>query len=389
MDASLISTAVVQRLDDLATPALVLDRAIMERNIARFEALSRRLGVPLRPHGKTPKSAPIFRRLVRNGAVGLTTSTLAETEAAIDAGVADVFYAVPLDYRKVRQAAGLLRGRTALSFLTDTLDGARLCAEAATREDVVLPFWVEIDVDHYRTGISADSEDFRALARFLASHPNTRLRGLMSYGGASYGASAPDAAAALAEAHRAALTAAAGRLGADGIDALEISFGSGPAILHARDMTGVTELRAGIHVFQDLFQAGIGACRIEDIAVSVLASVIGARRDLNRLVIDAGGLALSKDRSTAGHSFDAGFGLVCDARSGKPIDDLYVVAVSQELGLMTTRSGSPAPFDRLPIGSQVRILPNHADMTAAAYQGYTVVDGDDRIIDYWARANHW
>lgn len=376
------------RLESLSTPALVLDRVVMERNIARYEARGATLGVKLRPHGKTPKSLEIFARLTRaNGR--LATSTLAETEAALEIGVGDVFYAVALDHRKVSRAARALRAGGEVSFLIDTLDGARLCAEAAAREGVVLPFWIEIDVDGYRSGTLADGVEFIALARFLTDHPNTRLRGLISYAGASYGGDGAGGRAAIARLHKDALIAARAALAADGHQGLELSFGSGPAFLNAADLDGISEVRAGIHVFQDLFQAGIGACGVEDIAISVLAAVIGARRDLGRLLIDAGGLALSKDRSTQGHAFDAGFGLVCDPVTRRPLGDLIVSSVSQEVGLVTSRSGAPMPFDRLPVGAQVAILPNHADMTAAAYEGYHVVEGDDVVVDYWSRRNFW
>lgn len=376
------------RLESLATPVLVLDRLVMERNIARYEARAEALGVTLRPHGKTPKSLEIFTRLMRGGG-GLTTSTLAETEAALEAGGRDIFYAVALDHRKVARAAGMIRAGGDVSFLIDTLEGARLCAEAARREGVVLPFWIEIDVDGYRSGLPADGADFLGLARFLADHPSTRLRGLMSYAGASYGGDGAVARGAIARLHKDALLAARARLAAEGHQALELSFGSGPAFLDAADLDGISEVRAGIHVFQDLFQAGIGACAVEDIAVSVLASVIGARRDLGRLMIDAGGLALSKDRSTQGRAFDAGFGLVCDPATRQPIGDLIVSAVSQEVGMITSPSGAALPFERLPVGGQVAILPNHADMTAAAYEGYHVVEGDDRVVAYWSRRNFW
>jgi len=151
---------------------------------------------------------------------------------------------------------------------------------------------------------------------------------------------------------------------------------------------GASELRAGVYTFWDVFQAGLGCCTVDDIALSVLTTVNGIYPAKNRLIVDAGALALSADRSTAGHDFDAGYGLVCDA-GGEVIDDLIVANVNQEHGLISTRSGAPLPFERFSIGTQLRILPNHACMTAAMYDHYYVVDGDDTVVETWERCKFW
>ena len=147
-------------------------------------------------------------------------------------------------------------------------------------------------------------------------------------------------------------------------------------------------LRSAV-VFQDLFQAGIGACKIEEIALSVLTSIISKQPNRNRIIIDAAGLALSKDRSTQGREFDAGFGVVCGANSGEQIEDLLVVDVSPELGLVTSASGRPINFDGFQIGQRLRILPNHACMTAAAHGKYYVFQEDTCNIEIWDRVNGW
>lgn len=372
----------------LETPCLMLDSGIMSRNIARMATRCRELGVALRPHIKTPKSLPVARRLLAAGACGLTASTLKEAENLGSAQIEDIFYAVALDAAKVHRAAMLLSRNVQLSCLTDSLAGARQIVDRARSERCLLPLWIEIDVDHYRTGIEPGSPDFEPLVRLVSESGYTRLRGIMSYGGASYGYDDPGAVTQLSERHRAALLRAADRIEAWGFPRPPLSFGSTPAVLHARSLAGIDEVRCGIYVFQDLFQAGIGACTRADIALSVLATVIGHLPQTNSLSIDAGGLALSKDRSTQGRSFDAGYGIICDEARGRPIHDLFVKAVSQELGIVTSQSGKPLDFAALPIGSRVRILPNHADMTAAAYETYHVVE-DGQVQDIWRRTNRW
>lgn len=377
-----------QKLADVATPALILDLPKLDRNIARMADRCRALGVALRPHVKTPKSLPVAARLAAAGASGFTVSTLQEAEYLAEAGYRDIFYAVPIDPRKVARAAELVRAGVSLSLLTDSLAAACATAEAARECGVRLTMWIEIDVDHYRTGIEPSHPDFEVLARFISDESSLSFGGLMSYGGASYNCVDPQAAAALTEGHRRALVESRQRLGRIGIDCPGLSFGSTPAVLHAHNLTGVTEARCGIYAFQDLFQAGIGACEQSDIALSVLTTVIGADPGLNRFTVDAGGLALSKDRSTQGRPFDAGFGLVCNEK-GEILPGLHVATVSQELGLVTTIDGSPIAFDQFPVGTHLRILPNHADMTAAAYEDYWVAQDGDQIVDRWQRTNRW
>lgn len=375
------------RLDHLQTPALVLDREVMERNIARMAGRARDLGVPLRPHGKTPKNGQIGRLLCDAGAAGLTVSTLREAEGYFEAGCNDIFYAVALAPDKVDRVGRLIARGAKLTCLIDHGDAVAQVAERARRCGTVVPLVVEIDVDGYRAGLRNKNGALRAIARQIVETDGVSFAGIMSYGGASYGCS-PTEAAALAETHRQALLGSVAELHSDGIECAMVSFGSSPAMLHARSMEGVTELRCGIYIFQDLFQAAIGACGIEDIAISVLTTVIGHRPDLNRIIVDAGGLAMSKDLSTSRTTQDAGYGLVCDSE-GRLLADLFMINTSQELGILTTKSSAPLPFAELPIGTRLRILPNHADMTAAAYEGYHVLEPGTARLVYWERFNGW
>lgn len=377
-----------ETLNTVATPNLILDRSTLECNVKRMAQAARRLGVSLRPHLKTPKSFPVAELMKEEGVAGFTVSTLQEAEHFAQADLGDLFYAVPLDAAKVSRCAKLLRRGVHLSFLADTVEAARSCGEAAAQEGVRLPFWVEIDVDGYRTGVDPKGEEFVALAHLLQDHPSLQLVGLMSYGGICYKCDDRGCMARVAADHHAALLSAKQRLAEVGIHAGRLSFGSTPAVLAAETLEGIDEVRCGIYAFQDLFQVGIGVCSIGDIALSVLTTVISHSADRNRLTIDAGALALSKDRSTQGRPFDVGFGLICDI-DGQVVEDLYIETVSQELGIVTTRSGVALDLTRYPIGTRLRVLPNHADMTAAAFESYTVVDRSAQIEAVWSRANRW
>ena len=176
--------------------------------------------------------------------------------------------------------------------------------------------------------------------------------------------------ARIAEAERAGVVQAAERLRAAGHAAPIVSMGSSPTALHAASLAGVTEVRAGVYMFGDLFQAEIGTHGLEDIAVTVLTSVIGRRP--GRLLVDAGGLALSKDRSTEAAPKDYGFGLVLDLHGRPAFGDTIVRRAYQEHGLIEPDAAHPID---LPVGGKLRIAPNHTCMTAAAHDRYHVTDG--------------
>jgi D-serine deaminase-like pyridoxal phosphate-dependent protein len=147
-------------------------------------------------------------------------------------------------------------------------------------------------------------------------------------------------------------------------------------------------VRAGVFVFFDLVMAGIGVCRVEDIALSVLATVNGHRADKGWTLIDAGWMAMSRDRGTAKQPLDQGYGLVCDL-DGRPLQDLMLVGANQEHGIMAHRSGKIEGALHLPVGTQVRILPNHACPTAAQYPHYNVLGEGHEITASWQRFSGW
>jgi D-serine deaminase-like pyridoxal phosphate-dependent protein len=384
-----LETRRMTTLQDLPTPCLVLDRARMQRNIDRMHDRAAELGVPLRPHVKTPKSIDVARLLMHRQARGITVSTLLEAEYFAGHGLLDQFYAVPLAPGKIPRIAALMRQGCTVLCVAHDVDAVPAFAREAQTQGIVLPLLIDVDVDHHRSGVEADAPEFLALARAIHASPQLALRGIMIYAGASYEAPDTEAIAVLAERIRQGGLHARALLLAQGLPCDIVSYGSSPGTYFARSMDGITESRAGVYPFQDLFQAGLGACAIDDIALSVLTTVTARQPARNRLIIDAGGLALSKDRSTAGTGFDAGYGLVCDADSGALLPDLFVASASQEVALVTTRSGAALDMAAFPVGRRLRILPNHACFTAAGHDAYHVVDGGAQVLARWGRINGW
>jgi D-serine deaminase-like pyridoxal phosphate-dependent protein len=370
---------------DLPTPALLLDRSRLERNAAAMRDKILQLGVTLRPHVKTSKSVDVLRVLA-GGAIEIpvTVSTIAEARYFFDAGVNDILYAVGIAPVKLPEVAEMIRAGCKLRIILDTLEAAEAVRAFAEAEDVAIKVLIEIDSDGHRAGVAPSDPLLLEIGRRLGP----RLAGVMTHAGASYDCRTRAEFEAMAEQERALTVEAAERLRAAGLPCPIVSVGSTPTLHYARKLDGVTEARAGVYAFGDLVQAELGTCSTGDIAIGVLASVIGHNRHHGRVLIDAGFLALSRDRGTAKLPVDWGYGAVCDAIAGEIIDDVTVSSTNQEHGIVTSRSGA-IDFERFPVGCRVKILPNHACATAAAYERYFVTDGSERVVDVWERVNGW
>ncbi|KGM30312.1 alanine racemase [Inquilinus limosus] len=376
------------RLSALPTPSLVLDEGRMLRNIERLRGRLQPLGVALRPHLKTAKSVEVARRLLAGGDGPATVSTLKEAEVFAAAGIRDILYAVGIAPRKLDQVLALRARGCDLSVLLDSPEQAAAAAEASRRAGDRIPALIEVDCDGHRGGLRPDDPALVAVGRIL-QEGGAALRGVLTHAGESYGVAGAEAHAAFAERERSAAVAAAGALRAAGLPCPVVSVGSTPTAHAARDLSGVTEVRAGVYVFFDLVMAGIGVCSTDDIALSVLTSVIGRNRERDCLFIDAGWMAMSRDRGTMGQAVDQGYGLACDGE-GAVLGDLIVSATNQEHGIVTLRPGSRGVLPDLPVGTRLRILPNHACATAAQFGGYEVLPADPAAgLMHWPRFGGW
>ena len=366
-------------LSDLPTPCLILDRTILARNIEAMAAHARRLGVALRPHMKTAKSIDVANMAIDAGAQGITVSTLAEAAYFARHGITDMIYAAGITPRKLATIAALNAAGADIAVITD--DPATAAVIAAHQSHVRT--LVEVDTGEHRGGMA--SSDDRLLA--VAANLGDRLAGVLTHAGHSYAGRTVAEMADIAELERVGITAAATRLRAAGHTVGIVSMGSSPTVRHARHLNGVTEVRAGVYMFGDLFQAGIHTHAITDIAMTVLASVIGLRPAEHRLVIDAGGIALSKDRSTQAGPRDYGYGLVLDQQGRAAYGESTVVSAYQEHGVIACDPAHPFPLLR--VGDLLRIAPNHTCMTAAAHDRYYVVQGNEEVRATWDRVNGW
>lgn len=385
------------QLQDLTTPAALIDTARMQRNIQHMQQRMNTLGVAFRPHVKTTKCIEVARAQIAAGARGITVSTLKEAEQFFAAGIKDILYAVGMAAPKLKQAAALIDKGCALKIISDSADSAAAIVAFSQASQTPFEVWIEIDTDGHRSGVQPASGDLLTIGRLLHQGAVT-LGGVMTHAGSSYELNTPEALQSMAEQERSLCVLAATRLRAAGLPCPNVSVGSTPTALSARHLEGVTEVRAGVYVFFDLVMANVGVCSLDDIALSVLTTVIGHQKDKGWAIVDAGWMAMSRDRGTQKQSQDYGYGQVCNA-DGKPLEGYQLTGANQEHGILssTYNSTSAEPGEdittRFPIGTQLRILPNHACATGAQFPEYhTVVaiqGGAPEAGPAWQRFYGW
>lgn len=373
-------------LAELDTPCLLVDGKILDRNVARMHERMRAGGVPLRPHLKTTKCVEIARRMTEGQPGGVAVSTLAEAQRFAAAGFRDILYAVVIAPKKLDQALSLRQSGVDLILVIDNVDIARLAGAAAARCRTSFSALIEVDVDSHRSGVPATPDALLPLGRALSSVRGLELRGLMTHAGSAYDCDNLADIAAVAALERTTLVRAARWLREAGLSCEEVSVGSTPTALAAGTFQGVTEVRAGVFPFNDLMQTRLGTCTTEDIAISVLCTVIGHHASERRLLVDAGWTALSQE-SLPYHGRTI-HGLLCDLE-GRLIEDFVLTNLNQEHGIVTRLSGGPIDSGSFPVGTALRILPVHACATAAAHERYHVIKPGTLELESWPRFGGW
>ena len=376
-----------RNLAGIDTPAAIVSLARMQRNIARMQHQADALGVRFRPHVKTSKCADVVAAQLAAGAAGITVSTLKEAEQFFARGVTDILYAVGMAPHRLAHALDLRRRGCALQILTDSVEGARAIAEHGRANGHAFEVLVEIDTDGHRSGIRPGEDLLLEVGRAL-HEGGMRLAGVLTHAGSSYELHTPEALAALAEQERAGCVQAAQRLRAAGLPCPIVSVGSTPTALEAASLEGVTELRAGVYVFFDLVMRNVGVCSTEDIALSVLTTVIGHQADKGWAIVDAGWMAMSRDRGTGKQQRDYGYGQVCTV-DGVPIEGYLLSAANQEHGILSREGAADTDIvARFPAGTRLRILPNHACATGAQFPAYQALAADG-TVQTWERFHGW
>jgi D-serine deaminase-like pyridoxal phosphate-dependent protein len=371
-------------MNELKTPCLLLDIDRVRRNAARMSEIARQNNVRLRPHIKTHKCIEVAKIQTDGHDGAITVSTLAEARAFAKHGFTDITYAVPIEQGKFADAIEILKGGVKLNLLTDDEDTVRSLDTAAAKTDVVFDVFLKVDVGTHRCGVEPDSTEALNIPQQIASSGNLRFAGLLTHAGHSYDAKTRDEILTVARHERDSMVELAERLRSGGIQVPTVSIGSTPTMMHVDHLDGIDEIRPGNYIFFDGYQATLGSCAFDDTALTVLASVIHRDPKRNRIVVDAGAIALSKDRGPMHLDAACGYGHVLDLEGNET--GMRVTGMSQEHGEIQTESEET--FDRFKVGDRVRILANHSCLTAAQHSHYNIIEGG-RVVDRWEIHRGW
>ncbi|MBV8518632.1 MAG: alanine racemase [Acidobacteria bacterium] len=364
---------------NLTTPALLVDLKTLANNCDRMRERASASNVHFRPHVKTHKTREIARMQHGGNAGAITVSTLAEAEFFADAGFRDITYAVPIAPEKLARAADLAGRVERLALLVDSETTRRAMEEFGASHGVVFDAFLKVDCGYHRAGVDPESPDSVRLARALASSETIRFQGLLTHAGHSYNARDVAEIRRVAAEESGSLARFRALLAGEGLGETLRSIGSTPTLSVVDRFDDCDEVRPGNYVFYDAFQATIGSCALSDCAASVLATVVGSYPERQSLIVDAGALALSKDLGPDHIDPRFGYGLVCDLEL-RPLP-MTLIALSQEHGKVRTEM-------HVPVGTQVRIIPNHSCLTAALFDTYHVVDGGE-LVDAWKPVRGW
>ena len=334
-------------VDALRTPAVLIDRARVFRNLDHMQAVANARGIRLRPHAKTHKSPRIARWQIERGAVGICCAKLGEAEVFADAGIADIRIPYPLHPSNAERLIALL-DRTHLSFIVDHPVVARQWSDAMTRAGKQVDVLVKVDVGFHRCGINPASKGAVGMIREVASLPGLRFKGLLSHAGHAYHALSEDALRTMAEQESIVIRALADRCRQAGVTIDETSAGATPPARFSLEQEGFTEYRPGNYVYFDRTQVSLGAATFDDCALFVLAMVV-SKPAADRLILDSGSKTLTND-GARGFSPTPGFGTVV----GHP--NLLIERLSEEHATVRVQDGET----RLEPGDRVRIIPNHS-----------------------------
>jgi D-serine deaminase-like pyridoxal phosphate-dependent protein len=365
---------------NVTTPAFLVDRSIVARNCARMRDKARTSGVAFRPHVKTHKTVEIGR-MQHDGHTGpITVSTLAEAEWFASDGFRDITYAFPIAPAKLERAAALASRIDRLNLLIDSEHAYQAIEEYASSHDLTFDVFLKVDCGYHRAGVDPDNPDSVRLAMQLARSEVIRFHGLLTHAGHSYNARDREEIRRVAAEEAACLSRFRALLNTEGFGEVMRSIGSTPTAAVVERFSDCDEIRPGNYVFFDAFQSTIGSCTLEDVAVSVLTTVVGSYPERNAIIVDAGALALSKDSGPSHVVPEFGYGLVCDTEL-RPLP-MRVVALSQEHGKIVTS------HTHVPVGTRLRIVPNHSCLTAAMFESYHIVESG-RIVDEWKPVRGW
>ena len=349
-------------LEELATPAVLIDQPTVLANIDRMQELADRRGIRMRPHAKTHKSPTVARWQIDRGAIGICCAKLGEAEVFAAAGFTDIRLPYPINPRNAARVLTLME-RTALSFIVDHPDVAAQWSSAMTAAGRTVDVLVKVDVGFHRCGIDPNPASAVPFIKNVASLPGLNLKGLLSHAGQAYQATSEEHLKTIAEEEARILQGLATLAREQGVQIDELSAGDTPTARFSLQQDWITEFRSGNYVYFDRTQVGLGSAALENCALTVLATVV-SKPASDRLILDCGSKTLTSD-GARGFAPLPGHGTILHH------PNLSIERLSEEHGIVRVASGSTS----LEPGDRVRVVPNHSCVVSNLVDQAWLTDG--------------
>ncbi len=332
-------------IEDLDTPAILIDREIMQQNITRMQALVDQYQLHLRPHIKTHKSVALAKRQLQAGATGIAVAKLSEAEVMARGGIDDIQIANQIVGRQKIERMAVLAEKVNLSCAVDSEQNLRQISEIFSTHGMTAKLYIEIDCGLYRAGLT-EITHVVSLAKLMRSLPSIHFAGLLTHAGHAYAARTEAELELIGREEGELLVSLADKLRHDGIEVPSVSVGSTPTAKFAASVPGVSELRVGNYLFNDAIQVSLGVAQWEQCALSILATVTSVQDE--RFVLDAGSKVFSSDLGAHGSILLSGYGQILGlSRTVTRLSEEHAVVVADKpIGLS--------------VGERVRVIPNHA-----------------------------
>ncbi|MEX1136531.1 MAG: alanine racemase [Balneolales bacterium] len=364
----------------MRTPYFLIDKTKMVNNIQAMTDRASQAGVNFRPHVKTHKTLEAALLQVKGNFGGITVSTMAEAFFYADAGFRDITYAFPITADKFPDVQELGRRTDHFHILLDHRDTLKQLEDYAAENHCRFSAFLKVDTGSSRAGINPNDVNSLSLAEAISTSKSVDFMGILAHAGHTYQSKNIEEVKERALKEARLMESFATELEEKGIPCPVISVGSTPGNVHGTCYEKINEIRPGNYVFFDKMQADIHSCTLDEVACFVMARVIGHYPDRNRLLIDAGALALSKDQGAVHMANEVVYGHIVDH------PELKLVGLSQEHGVAEQKS--PIDYSRYPIGSLLKVIPNHSCLTAALFPEYQIEE-NGKIVDVWKPVRGW
>jgi D-serine deaminase-like pyridoxal phosphate-dependent protein len=353
---------------EIDTPALLIEKSILEKNILRMQNLANTRNIKLRPHIKTHKIPEIAKLQIDAGAQGIAVAKISEAETMADYGFLDIQIAnIIVGKKKVERLRILREKLNSLSVATDSFEAVDDIAKAFKNSLLPLKVLIKVDAGFHRCGLES-KEAILKLSKYILDKPGLTFEGLMTHAGQAYLAGSIREIEQIGYHEANVMIQIAEYLRKNGVEVLQISVGSTPTACYSSKIEGITELRVGNYVYFDMIQVALGTSKITDCALSILSTIVSIP-SLDRMIIDAGSKSLSLDKGAHSKSMLDSYGYIIGKNS-------KIVRLSEEHGVVDILN------EDFSTAEKIRIIPNHACAVSNLFDKAYLVDGKEIIDEF-------